>query len=261
MPPKKCEEDLVSLAVVRDLLDQQKAYYKDLIMQQENSFKGFVQMIYDSNNKRFDDLSRVVQEVKRSLEYSQSEVEELKATLKSVTTGAIKHLQSNTEALQIDNKYWLAKVEYLENQSRRNNIVIDGIPESPDESWSDSEKKLREILSGKMKIDQKHIEIERAHRIGRPLADGDGKRPRSMIVKLFRHKDKLEILSKASKLKGTNIYINEDYSDAVRQKRKELLPEMRAARARGEWAYLKYDRLVVRPRREQHNSPDEEKDQ
>lgn len=254
MPPKKSEEDLISLSVVRELLDQQKSYYKDLITQQENSFKGFVQMINDSNNKRYDDLSREMQEVKRSLEFSQREVDELKATLKYVTTDAVKHLQSNIEALQADNKHWLDKMEYLENQSRRNNIVIDGIPESPDESWADSEKKFRGILSEKMKIDQKLIEIERAHRIGRPSNDGEGKRPRSMIVKLCRYKDRQVILSKANHLKGTNIYVNEDFTDAVRQKRKELLPEMRAARARGEWAYLKYDRLIVQPRREKPNN-------
>jgi len=133
MPPKKSEEDFISLSVVRELLDQQTSHYKDLITQQENSFKGFVQMINDSNNKRYDDFSREMQEVKKSLEYSQREVDELKATLKSVTTGAIKHLQSNIETLQADNNHWLVKVEYLENQSRRNNIVVDGNSESPDE--------------------------------------------------------------------------------------------------------------------------------
>ena len=141
MPPKKCDEDRVSLSTVRDLLDQQKAFFKDLINQLENSFKSFVQMIHDSSNKRCDDLNREVQDLKRSLEYSQKEVDELKTTLESLTSGTIKHLQSNTESLKADNKQWMAKVDYLENQSRRNNIVVDGIPESPDEKWSDSEEK------------------------------------------------------------------------------------------------------------------------
>lgn len=72
-------------------------------------------------------------------------------------------------------------------QSRRNSIVIDGISESPDESWSESEKKLRGILTGKMKIDQRHIEIEQ----GSCWPVMMGKRPRPMVVKLLRHKDKL----------------------------------------------------------------------
>lgn len=75
-----------------------------------------------------------------------------------------------------------------------------------------------------------------------------------MIVRLFRYKGKQTILSKVNNLKGTNIYMNEDFTDAVRQKRKELLPEMRADRARGEWAYLKYDKLVVKPRRDHQSS-------
>ena len=105
-----------------------------------------------------------------------------------------------------------------------------------------------------MKIDPKLVEIERAHRTGKLLTSEDVKRPRPMVVKLLRHKDKQTILSKAKILKGTSIYINEDYSDAVRQKRKELVPEMKAARARGDIAYLKYDRLIVHSRREQLNS-------
>lgn len=45
-------------------------------MQEENSFKAFVQMIYDYNNKCVDDLTRELQEVKRSLEFTQSEVDD-----------------------------------------------------------------------------------------------------------------------------------------------------------------------------------------
>jgi hypothetical protein len=54
-------------------------------------------------------------------------------------------------------------------------------------------------------------------------------------------------MEKAKCLKGTNVYINEDYSDAVRQKRKELIPAMKAAGERGEIAFLRYDKLIVHP--------------
>ncbi len=47
-------------------------------------------------------------------------------------------------------------------------------------------------------------------------------------------------MSSAKKLKGTNIFINEDFSEAL-QLRKELLPKLRAARDRGERAILKYE--------------------
>lgn len=35
----------------------------------------------------------------------------------------------------------------LEGQLRRNNIVIDGIPEAPGESWADSEEKVKDMLN------------------------------------------------------------------------------------------------------------------
>ena len=38
------------------------------------------------------------------------------------------------------------RVDYLENQSRRNNIVIYGVPEEGRESWEDSEDIVRRVV-------------------------------------------------------------------------------------------------------------------
>ena len=105
---------------------------------------------------------------------------------------------------------------------------------------------IQVLLTQHLKLDPARIELERSHRTGR--FDGDG-RPRTVVVKLLRFKDKEEILKRANKLKGTNLYINEDFSDKVRQKRKDLLPRMIEARNQGNYAYLRYDQLVVRPPR------------
>jgi len=53
----------------------------------------------------------------------------------------------------------------LEDRGRRNNLKIDGIKESENETWNECEKKVKEILRKQMKINS--IEIERAHRMGR----------------------------------------------------------------------------------------------
>ena len=57
-------------------------------------------------------------------------------------------------------------MEYLENQSRRNNIRIDGILEEPDETQEDSESKAEGALEFKLNLPFK-VEIERAHRTGK----------------------------------------------------------------------------------------------
>lgn len=59
---------------------------------------------------------------------------------------------------------------YLKRQSRRNNLVLEGILESPGETWSETEEKVKKVLKEKFQI-KKDIEMERAHRTGK--AGGD----------------------------------------------------------------------------------------
>ena len=56
------------------------------------------------------------------------------------------------------------KTEYLENQSRRNNIRVSGIPEAVGETWEVSEAKVKTVIKEKLQID---VDIERAHRVER----------------------------------------------------------------------------------------------
>ena len=72
------EESGVSLSHVKDLLNKHKETYKQLLQQQENSFKCFVQILVDSTNKRMEDLTREVPDLKKSLQFSQGQLDELK---------------------------------------------------------------------------------------------------------------------------------------------------------------------------------------
>ena len=69
-------------------------------------------------------------------------------------------------------------------------------------------------------------------------------RPRPIVVKF---KDKVAVLERAKNLRGTYIFLNEDYPEAVRQKRKELIPAMKAARVHADIACICYDRLIIHP--------------
>lgn len=121
------------------------------------------------------------------------------------------------------------KTDYLDGQSRRNNLVFEGIEESPDEGWAEAEEKVKALLMEKLQLPW-DIELERAHRAAkwngfRPNAD----KPRPIVAKFLRFKDRSTVLEKAKKLKGTNSFINEDFTKAVRQKRRDLLPALKAA--------------------------------
>ncbi|XP_035693558.1 LOW QUALITY PROTEIN: uncharacterized protein LOC118427744 [Branchiostoma floridae] len=247
MPPKKNntnpDEEFVSVTFMKELLDQQKLYYKDLLDRQEQNFRSFVQIITDSTNQRMDNLVREMQDLKSSLQFSQDELKDLKAD-KDSNLKKIKQLEQDIASRNDDVSTGLTeKLDYIENQSRRNNLIFDGIKEEKGETWEQAEMKVKDVIKKKLHINPVHIEIERAHRNGKP-----GERPRPIVAKFLRYKDKQTISGKAKMLKGTSIYVNEDFSDRVRRKRRELQPALRAARERGQLAYIRFDKLVISDR-------------
>ena len=91
------------------------------------------------------------------------------------------------------------------------------------------------------------VDIERAHRMSsRPNNTNNSNNPRTIICNLLRYKGKLKILQKANKLKGTNIFMNEDFSRETMELRKQLRKEVEAHRDKGRVACLSYRTVVVK---------------
>lgn len=233
----------MTMSTLQSMMEQQKHFYRELLQQQSKNFKSCVEIISDGEHKRVDSALKQIQELNTSLEVAHGKLESQDKVLREngKKLKQLEDLAKSVETLDRIDK----KMDYLENQSRRSNIIIDGVPEEKGENWEMSEMKVQEILGKKLGLNVKDIEIERAHRVGK----FDESRPRQIVVKLLRHKDKQMIQSQAKKLKGTRIYINEDYSDLIKKKRKELMPELRAAWERADSAVLRYDKLIIKPRK------------
>ena len=75
-------------------------------------------------------------------------------------------LDSTIEEIQDDLNHQEEQMEYLENQSRRNNVRIYGIPEEDNETWETTEAKARQVLKDELNL-ASAPDIERAHRVGR----------------------------------------------------------------------------------------------
>jgi hypothetical protein len=83
----------------------------------------------------------------------------------------------------------------------------------------ESEDKVGEVILENLKMDHWKIKAERAHRTGKPTTGPDD-RPRPILIKFLRFKDKVAVLERAKNLRGIYIFCNEDYPEAVCQKRK-----------------------------------------
>lgn len=234
------DEDFVTLSQVREMLEQQRLFYKEMLVQQEQNFKSFLTIVMDTNNKRLDGMGREISELRESLHYTQKDVDELLAKEKTTTT-RLSEVDSDLSVVAKNISSFLPKLDYLDIQVRKNNIMIDGIPESEKENGAESEEKVRQIFAEKLKLSG--MEFERIHRTG----NSNGDRVRPIVARFVSYKDKVRVMECAKNLKGTNVYINEDYPEEVRQKRKELIPAMKAARERGEIAFLRYDKLIIHP--------------
>ena len=113
-------------------------------------------------------------------------------------------------------------MEYFENQSRRNNIRIDGIPEQPDETWEETERKAKVALESKLNPSFE-VQIESPHRTGKTnrrqadVGNASSKRPRTIISGLENWKQKNPILKAARTVNPDGMFINEDLAAEILQ--------------------------------------------
>lgn len=136
-----------------------------MLLQQQENFKCFIQLIMEGTNKRLDGVIRDVQELKTSLEFTQDKLEEMRMGHKEIET-KIKSFENNIMNSKQEMDEMFTKLDYIENHYRRTNILIDGIADEKGETWSESEKKVRQMLSSNLGLDGANIDIERAQRIG-----------------------------------------------------------------------------------------------
>ena len=65
-------------------------------------------------------------------------------------------------------------------------------------------------------------------------------------MKLLRLKGKTKVFQNANKLKGQNIFINNDFSKATLELMKDVMVEVKRLRKLGKIAYLNYSTIVTR---------------
>ena len=87
----------------------------------------------------------------------------------------------------------MEKLEYLENQSRRNKIRVDGILEAENESWDVREEKVKEVPKDKLNLEFEP-NIEHTHHVGKIVT---GIRRRHTIVCRLRDWKQKELIIKS----------------------------------------------------------------
>ena len=221
-------------------------YIDNRMKQTEITIINFIEMNMRLVNTRLVDTIKDVAAVKESLNFQddiggkklkniEDRIAQLERNLQQFNAKPINHLQPDINEIY-------EKMRDIEDRARRNNLRFEGIRDDLNEDWAESEKKLKIVIQDKLGLDADNIIIERAHRIGKK----NDKKDRIIVARFLNYKDRELILKSRFKLKETGIYINEDYSDETIKIRNDLMPQVKRYRNEGKFAFLQYDRIVVR---------------
>lgn len=133
------------------------------------------------------------------------------------------------------------KIAALERETKRKNIIIRGVEDKENESRDETTKVSAQIVQKLGVTINKEVDIDEAKRIGKYKADGQ----RPIVLKLTTGTKKAEILRNSKGLKGSKIWLDEDYTKEVQEERKILIPQLKEAREKGNKAQLKYNKLII----------------
>ena len=209
----------------------------------------FQNMIEKSNkmfNERLNNLSQEIRANSDSIKQLKDNTRDLEESL-TVNQSQLKVVENGVSENRVELK---EQLRIQEERSRRNNIRVDGIEEDENETWENTENKLRSFLHNELEITDE-LYIERAYRVRRRenVKSISYNTPRTIVGKLLDFKEKEEIMRQRYKLKDS---VRENFSKETVEIRKKLWDQVKKLREDGKYAVIKYDKIVTRdfqPRR------------
>ena len=127
---------------------------KELLALQLNAYKDATSLLFESLNKRIDNQNNTIFELRRSLQYSQEDIKDMKKELME----CINQLSDNSviigKSRQISNSLMIKQAQ-IEDHSKRKNVRIEGIQESKQETWEQTQFKVQKLIYDKLEFEKK----------------------------------------------------------------------------------------------------------
>lgn len=190
--------------------------------------------------------------------------DQMKNEMEKQTNIIFERMDKRLEPLIEENKVMKSKIEVLERkidqlekEKKKNNLLIFGIEEE-EESTLGLLEIVQNTIKSDLEISLETKDVSRIHRIGAIKEN----KIRPVLITFTDTWKRREILKKKRSLK--QVYVTEDFPKEVLEKRKELQIKVKEERAKGNIAYLSYDKIVVKEghlvkekrKRDQSTSPE-----
>ncbi|XP_045783714.1 uncharacterized protein LOC123879871 [Maniola jurtina] len=199
-----------------------------------------------------DELNQLFREMKNEFSQKLNAIESRIASSEDKITSQITtHMNKKFEGLNKEMENIRSELENqdkrlsaIEKQNVQRNLVFFGVEES-ERSYFQLEEKILDILNNKIKIKTEVLEIQSVKRFG-----NIENKPRPVSVSLTTMGKKIQILKHKKSLQGSKIYIQEEFPKKVLEIRRELKNKQKFEIEKGNIAYLKYDKLIVKDKKE-----------
>lgn len=204
-----------------------------------------------------DEILKTLHTIQKDIAQQKQDMKDVKENIKESKESINKNIDEKFDRIEAKTKQLEEKIEnqqksidFLDKQMRRRNIVFFGVPES-EKNYEELLSSILTIINEKMNIVCPKWEIEIVYRLGK---NKDKIRP--VVVTTTTMSRKLQLLKNKKALENADIYIKEDFTPAVLQKRKELQDELQRKRSLGEKVMIRYDKIVeIKPKNQQNYVP------
>jgi hypothetical protein len=129
--------------------------------------------------------------------------------IKSETTNIVCELTQNYQQKLSEIQ---KEIRQIDNEVRKKNVWIHGLPEVANEKWQDLDKAIVDLRT-QMGL-SKDFDYDDVFRVGKPRVG----HTRPVLMKLVRLRDKKLMMSKRGTLKGTKIFLSDDVPKDTRIK-------------------------------------------
>lgn len=174
--------------------------------------------------------------------------ENVTASVNQTLENKLKPIIEENQALKEEIGTLKSRVQTLEKETRKSNVILHGIPEKE----GNRDELLKIVLDTLNNMSKKadinewdKWEISDITRIGRRTE----KKTRPILIKLTLAWRKIELLRNKKHFMD-NIYATDDFPKNVIEKRKELKTKLEEEIKKGNIAYIRYDRLIIKNKEE-----------
>jgi hypothetical protein len=198
---------------------------EELILQSQTTLTNLI------NTTKSDTLDAVNASINTSKSETLNAVNALNITVQNLSTQIVGMQQNITDAnakitkLEKQNCDLRNKIDQLDNNCRKNNILVFGLSEST--NGESPEAVFAEFVSSKLQVDLSPHALSNVYRVGKNV----GSRP--LFVQFSQYKYKNQVMKNVKNLKGSNISISDDLTPEARAKKKDILKCATEARNAG----------------------------